>query len=610
LPGEVPYHGAQTPFVTFGKPEALSVTAGGLRSADLSWSAPQSRVYCYRIERSCVAEGPFAFVADVSSSKLAYTDGAEEATRLLDSTAYYYRVSTVLDKSGTRSEPTPPVKTVTAPPPVPPLGVEAAATGSRAVTLRWQASAAEGVTSYRVERSLLQPVAFEPVATVKETSYVDGGTPASTLKDSSKYLYRIVAINRVGSEGAPSVTAEVLTLPPPKPVQKGAAVSKEVRCVPLTWEPSPEADVVYYDIYQARAAEGPFAKIGKVDGRMTVQFTDGGGNPGNLEDDGTYFYRIRAVNNVTSESADSETFCATTREVPPEVGQVVAIPARPREVPVSWALSTDAAVVGYEVWRSVADADDWSQVVRLNSRDVTSYLDRGGEKDGTKMGLLKDGTEYQYKVIAYNTANVRSSASAVVRVRTKVIPVQPAGVSATTNLAGLVRLTWQHNPEKDVNGYWVETSKKAAEGFRKLVVTRVAEGAPLVAEENELEPNVTKHYRIKALDKEGLESEWSEEVVGRSKPLPDAPTGLQAQPAGATVRITWQPSAQRDVTQYKVWSKKFLGWDLVATTEQPEYRVGLTELAKAMTVAVTAVDQDKLESEKSATVKVEPLLKP
>ena len=596
-----------TKLLARGKPEGLSVTGNGLRSAMLSWSEPGGRVYRYRIERSESAEGPFAWVADVTPEKLTYTDGLAAADRLRDSATYYYRMSTIFDKFGLMSEPTALVKTVTAPPPVPPVSVKAEASSSRAVTLTWPASASEGVISYRVERALAaSPAAFEAVTTVHDTTFVDGGTPASVLKDSTKYLYRAVAITRVDSESAPSAAAEVLTMPPPAPPRKPAAVANEVRCVPLTWEASPEADVIRYDIYQSRAAEGPFQKIGAVQGRTTTQYTDGGGNPGALEDEGTYYYRVRAVNNVTSESADSETAHAVTRPVPPEVQQVVTVSARPREVPLSWSASTDTSVVGYEVWRSPAGSDDWTQIVRLNSRDVTSYLDRGGEKDGTKLGLLTDGTEYQYKVIAYNTANVRSSASGVVRVQTKVIPVPPAGLVATTNRAGIVRLTWQPNPEKDVNGYWVETSKKPQDGFRKLAVVHASAGSALTAEELDLSPATLRYYRLKALDKEGLESEWGAVTEGRAKPLPDAPEGLQAQPDGNTIRITWKPPPQSDVTQYKVWSKKFIGWDLVASTEQPEYRVGLTELAKAMTLAVTAVDQDKQESAKSVTVKVEP----
>jgi fibronectin type 3 domain-containing protein len=597
-----------TKLLARGKPEGVSVTANGLRSAMLSWSEPAGRVYRYRIERSESSEGPYAWVADVLPDKLTFTDGVAVADRLKDNATYYYRMSTIFDKFGLMSEPTAPVKTTTAPPPVPPATVKTVASSSRAVTVSWPVSASEGVTTYRVERAVAsQPATFEKLGEVRDTTFVDGGTPESTLKDSSKYLYRVVAINRVDAESVPSAPTEVLTLPPPAAPLKPVVVSNEVRCVPLSWEASPETDVIRYDIYQARAAEGPFQKIGEVQGRTNTRYTDGGGNPGNLEDEGTYFYRVRAANNVTSESADSETVKAITRPVPPEVQQVAAVEARPREVPLSWAASSDTSVMGYEVWRSMADADDWVQIVRLNSRDVTSYLDRDGEKDGTKLGLLKDGTEYQYKVISYNTANVRSSASAVVRVKTKVIPVPPAGLTATTNVAGIVKLTWLPNPEKDVNGYRVETSKKADDGFRKLTVMHVSAGSALTAEEPELDPSAIRYYRLKALDKEGLESDWSPVVEGRAKPLPNAPTDLKAQPDGNTIRITWLPPSQRDVTQYKVWSKKFIGWDLVTTTDQPEYRVGLTELAKAMTLAVTAIDQDKQESVKSEPVKVDPL---
>jgi len=255
------------------------------------------------------------------------------------------------------------------------------------------------------------------------------------------------------------------------------------------------------------------------------------------------------------------------------------------------------------VWRATGDEDDWVQVARLNSRDSTSFMDRGGEKDGTRLGQLKDGTEYQYRVIAFNTANVRSSASAPVKARTKLIPVAPAGLTATTHLAHTVRLTWQPNPEKDVNGYLIGVSKKPDDGFRKLTVVRGTDGVALTADETELDPGVTHYYRIKALDKEGLEGEWSQTVSGSSKPLPDAPTGLQSLPDGATFRITWQPPPQTDITQYNVWEKKLFGWRLVATTPRPEYRLEPAGDEKTPTLAVTAVDQDKLESQRSEPLK-------
>ena len=600
-----------TKLLARGKPESVSVTANGLRSAVLSWGEPAGRVYRYRIERAESPEGPFVWVADVSADRLTYHDGLTPDARLKDSTVYYYRMSTVFDKFGLMSEPTPPVKTTTAPPPEPPASVTAGATHSRAVTVTWPASVSEGVVAYRVERGLAAtPEAFEKIGEVRELTFVDGGTAASVLKDSTKYCYRVTSVNRVGSESVPSKRAEAVTLPPPEPPRKLVATGNEVRCVPLSWEASPESDVARYDVYQARAPGGPFQKIAEVQGLTNTRFIDGGANPGTLEDEGSYFYRVRAVNDVTAESMDSETVKAVTRAVPPVILQVTAASSRPREVPVSWAVSPDMSVVGYEVWQSLADSDDWAQIVRLNSRDVTNYVDRGGEKDGTKLGLLQDGTEYQYKVVSFNTANVRSSASVSVKAKTKVIPVPPSGLATTTQLAHAVRLTWKPNPEADVNGYWVEASKEPDDSFRKLMVVSSGESknATLLAEDPDLAPNVTKYYRVKALDKEGLESVWSEVVQGRSKPVPDAPAGLQAQPDGNNrIRITWQKPVQPDVVQYKVWSKKLLfGWTLLTTTEQTEYLIDRSDVLKAMSVAVTAVDKDKLESEKSVTVKVDP----
>jgi len=167
---------------------------------------------------------------------------------------------------------------------------------------------------------------------------------------------------------------------------------------------------------------------------------DGGKNPGTLEDEGTYYYRVRAVNAVTAESQDSETVSALTRAVPPEVKHIVAVSDRPREVPLSWDLPKDESVIGYEIWRATGDEDDWVQVVRLNSREVLSYLDRGGRKNRTELGLLKDGTVYQYKLIAFNTGNVRSSASAPVQAKTKVIPVPPTELQATEKQYAFVTL--------------------------------------------------------------------------------------------------------------------------------------------------------------------------
>ncbi len=335
--------------VAHGRPRGVSAEPHGPRAVLVKWSLPYDKVYRYRLERATAEGGPYAFVELLTPGKLSYLDGDAPDTRLDDNTTYYYRIIALMGKDGPKSEPSEAVAVLTAPPPAAPTALRAAATSSRAVTLSWEASPSESIVTYRVERASEAEPAFAPIATVKATSCVDGGTPTSTLRDSIRYLYRVIAINTVQSESVPSMLAEVVTLPPPAPVKSLAAASKEVRCVPLTWQPSTEADIVRYDIYMARDAGGPFTKIGAAPGQTASTFIAGDGNPGNLEDEGIYFFTVRAVNNVTAESADCPAVRAVTRDIPPEVQQVATVQARPREVPLSWAPSSDSAVTGYEV---------------------------------------------------------------------------------------------------------------------------------------------------------------------------------------------------------------------------------------------------------------------
>ena len=91
------------------------------------------------------------------------------------------------------------------------------------------------------------PYGFTTVKEVPGAEYLDGGTASTDLQDSSKYLYRVITINRIGAASSPSRSAGVTTLPPPAAVRHPRAVENEVRCVPLFWDPSPEEDVARYE---------------------------------------------------------------------------------------------------------------------------------------------------------------------------------------------------------------------------------------------------------------------------------------------------------------------------------------------------------------------------
>jgi fibronectin type 3 domain-containing protein len=591
----------------YGQPEGVAVSDGGLREATLTWTAPADEVYRYRIERSESPTGPFAPIDEVAPRKIQYRDRGSESLSLKDKTAYYYQIVAILDKDGPESIASKVVKTITAPPPAAPGGVTATAPSSRAVKITWASSPSPAVSLYRVERAPAGSDNFERVGSVPVPLFVDGGTAASSLRDSTPYRYRVITINRVNAESVPSIPVEVTTLPPPARVQKLTVVTDEVRCVPLSWAPSPESDVVRYEIFRSRLVTGSFEKIGSVPGRLSVTFLDGGANPGNLEDEADYYYKIRAINAVTAESADSETVKATTRGVPTEVGTITLTGNRPREIPIAWPVNADKAVMGYEIWRADENSEEWVQVGRVVGRETAVYLDRGEIKPKPGLGSLKDGTVYQYKVIAFNTAGVRSSASQASSARTKYRPVTPAGLVATTNMPLSIRMTWKSNPEKDISDYVVECADEPDSGsFKKLVSVSPLKEGELSARETALESGVNRYYRIKAIDKDGLESDWCVPESGRSKPIPGMPLSVAAESVGTNVRATWQAPAQPDIRRYKVWRKKFIGWDLISTTDQTNYLFEYTELSKPMKIAISSVDQDELESEKTEIVEIKP----
>ncbi|MEI6149207.1 MAG: hypothetical protein WCS01_08950, partial [bacterium] len=166
------------------------------------------------------------------------------------------------------------------------------------------------------------------------------------------------------------------------------------------------------------------------------------------------------------------------------------------------------------------------------------------------------------------------------------------------------RLSWKPNAENDISEYVVECSDDPTEDFRKLTTVVHAKDIELVAIQRALPSGVFRFYRVKAIDKDGLESDWCRLQRGRAKTIPGKPGSVAAQLQGASVRVTWTAPVQTDVRRYRIWRKKFISWEPVSITDQTNYLFELNAASKSMTIAITAVDQDELESDKSEPVEI------
>ena len=587
-------------------PAEFSVSDLGLREVTVKWAPPADRGVQYRVERATEPGGTFVPLATLPASRGAFVDSGSGRNPLADASAYYYRLVAV-GRDGQESSPSAALESLTAPPPEPPAGLQAQTPAARAVRIDWNPPASEGVVRYRVERAFAADTVFSQVGEVADPTFSEGGTPASPLRDATVYLYRVRAVNRVGAVSEASEPVEVTTRPPPAAPQGLAAQSQEVRCVPLSWSVHPEEDVTGYNIYHADSDAGPFAYLDSVQGRETTAYLDGGKDPGNLEDDRAYFYCIRAVNTVTAESDDSEVVMATTRPPPPAVTGLSAVGDLPRKVVLMWDASDDEKVVGYDIERSETGGE-FAPVVRVAGLETAQYEDAGGQAArfmrASVKTPLKDGTLYAYRIRAVNTAEATSEWSDPAEATTKVVPAAPSGVKASEGRARVIGVVWAANPEPDIAEYVVESSALPDRNF--TAAGRVPVDATRGLKQENLAPGLTRHYRVKAVDTDGLESDWSEIASGTTKPLPDAPAGLAVEWTEDGAFLRWEGPPQDDIVRYRIFNKKLFGQEEVGTAETTEYFLPAAALAQKKVLMVMAVDKDGLESQPSKPLDVVP----
>ena len=248
-------------------------------------------------------------------------------------------------------------------------------------------------------------------------------------------------------------------------------------------------------------------------------------------------------------------------------------------------------------------------VGKTNRRESNVYTDRGGTKRTSGNGLLLDGNDYRYKVLAFNTAGVQSDWSDVVSATTKRAPDVPTKLRATTDQAHEILITWGSNKELDLSEYLVEVGRSPDGPFREMErVEARTDSLVATTSDGELGDGIERYYRVRAIDQDGLESGWSAVVQGQAKPAPDTPKNLYAHPGERSMVLTWDAPPQSDISEYRIWKKEMLSWELLDTTDDNEYRIPVDKLSRKHTISISSVDQDGLESQRSISVKTDAVI--
>src|SRR6267143_91237 len=313
------------------------------------------------IERSADSGSTWkTIVQNTGSPSTTYSDSG-----LTPSTTYTYRVSTInpigtSSPSNTASATTQTASTI----PGAPTSLVANTVSSSQINLSWNAPANNGgsaITGYKIERSTNGGSSWSPPVNTgyTATTYPDTGLTASTT-----YMYRVSAINSVGtsspSNTASATTQTASTIPgAPTSLVANTVSSSQIN---LSWNaPANNGGSAITGYKIERSTNGGSSWSPPVNtGSTATTYPDTG-----LTASTTYMYRVSAINSVGT-SSPSNTASATTQTastIPGAPTSLVANPVSSSQINLSWnapANNGGSAITGYKIERSTNGGSSWS----------------------------------------------------------------------------------------------------------------------------------------------------------------------------------------------------------------------------------------------------------
>jgi len=262
-------------------PPALRAFSRQPREIPLAWHPSHSQTAAgYVVERSPAEDGPYEVVAHIPGRlATSYVDRGLGNLRVL-----YYRVST-RTPSGTSGPPSEPVRAVTKPEPLPPLGLHLAESALGRNVLAWDPNIEADIASYQLLRlhksgrpTLVASVAAD--VTQAEDRSVTAGENAR---------YAVVAIDRDGLESRPSEPIRVQSL------DYDLVAAPSPHEVALRWTPHAE------EFPQARVSRTGWLGAREIGRTGDGRFVDAQVVPGR-----SYHYIVVLIRSDGSEAPPSE----------------------------------------------------------------------------------------------------------------------------------------------------------------------------------------------------------------------------------------------------------------------------------------------------------------
>jgi fibronectin type 3 domain-containing protein len=391
------------------------------------------------------------------------------------------------------------------------------ASGNGRLTYQWQVSHPAGATFVNVTDG--DPMLGPNMATLAITSVSAGDAG----------WYRCLVSNAGGTVNSGRATLTVLASPP----ASLTASTVSSTAVNLSWT-NTDPDAQYVVIERAPCSTSAFCTAVQIAPSLTT-FQDGSTLPGQgLSPSTTYTYRaysMYAADSLTSPHAYSSQTSATTMAATLPVTQLVASPATPTQINLTW-VNHDPTATNINIERQVlttSTSTPFNQIASLPAQPAPTLY-----QDNNNGAGLPPQTAFNYRAYVVSPRGV-SAYSNTSMSTTLSPPAPPQSVQATMISSDEIDLSWT-NSDPTVNAYLIE--RQLADGSFSALATVTGVATHFYADKG-LTPATQYTYRMRAQSPAGT-SDYSTTAAAITGNAPPAPTNFRATGVSPIeVDLTW-----------------------------------------------------------------------
>ncbi|MFC2041503.1 hypothetical protein ACFLTY_04200 [Chloroflexota bacterium] len=408
-----------------------------------------------------------------------YTD-----TGLTNEVTYYYVVTAVDLGSNESGYSNGDSATPTDLPPAAPTGL-VATPGENQIVLDWNDNTDYDLDGYNIYRGLTSGNYTQIESLWASSNYTDTG-----LTNGITYYYAVTAVDLTSNESGYSDEASTapVDLPPTAPTLLVATPGDTE--VFLDWNDNSEGDLAGYNIYRSLTSGNYTTPIQSL--WASSNYTDTGRTNGVK-----YYYVVRAEDDGTNESGNSNQVNAVPGNAPPAKPTGLVATGGDEEISLVWNDNTEPDLEGYNIYRG------------LSSGNYTEMIETLWASSNYTDAPLYGGTYYYVVTAVDNVTNESGYSNEYSATATDTAPAAPTILVATEG-DEQITLDWADNTEGDLAGYNI---------YRRLASGNYTQIETLWASSNYtdtgLTNGVTYYYAVKAVDEGSNESGYSDEDSAR-----------------------------------------------------------------------------------------------